>query len=254
MPVSNPNPIPASINTTAGALEVVWRQMLPGDIPGLVKIGETVHPSLPESIAVFTERLTLFPEGCLVLTDLSDNPEVEKFPTHTSIFTKTTTGTGISPSGLPAPTPRGQRNIYGYAISHPIPNHQPPALDSLLGSVPINGTIPTQITNIDTDNENETQSNDNHNKTKLSPPQYYIHDVAILPELRGRGLASVCIRQLLEVSRRHDFQTTVLISVYGTSQFWGRYGFQRPEVLDEVLCEKVRGYGDDAMFLVRTGS
>lgn len=49
--------------------------------------------------------------------------------------------------------------LFGYIISHPIRYRQPPALNSFL--------------------------------TEIAPDadQYYIHDLAILPELRGRGLA-----------------------------------------------------------------
>ncbi|KAM7195744.1 hypothetical protein V8F20_007314 [Naviculisporaceae sp. PSN 640] len=188
--MANPNRAPAPTANFA------WRQMLLSDIPGLVHVGEVVHPSLPESPTVFTERATLFPDGCLVLTDSDhSNP---------------------STGSCPEPAPR---TLYGYAISHPIPYNTPPALDSLLGSIP------------------------------ADPPQYYIHDVAILPEFRGRGLAEKCIRQLLEVARVHGYQETALVSVYGTSKFWGRYGFEPPEDLAEVLKEKIKGYGDDAMYM-----
>ena len=46
----------------------------------------------------------------------------------------------------------------GYKISHPIRSNHPPALDTLLGEIPSDAD------------------------------QYYIHDVAILPAVRGKGL------------------------------------------------------------------
>ncbi|KAL2109344.1 hypothetical protein VUR80DRAFT_2569 [Thermomyces stellatus] len=109
-------------------------------------------------------------------------------------------------------------DLRGYAISHPIRRGQPPALDSLLGEVPADAD------------------------------QYFIHDVAILPRLRGRGLAGDCVRSLLEVARRYP--TTGLISVYGTASFWARFGFAA-EPLEEGLSEKLRGYGEDAVYLTR---
>jgi hypothetical protein len=68
------------------------------DIDGLLRVGDEVHPELPEGAHVFTERVQLFPQGCLVLA--------------------------------------ADDEVCGYAISHPIRSRQPPALDSLLGEIP----------------------------------------------------------------------------------------------------------------------
>jgi GNAT superfamily N-acetyltransferase len=128
--------------------------------------------------------VNLFPEGCLVLVEEGDESD----------------------------------NICGYAISHPIRQRQPPALDSLLGEIPSDAD------------------------------QYYIHDLAILPKFRGGGLAAECIRKLFEVARRYP--TTCLVSVYGTTPFWGRFGFVA-EPVDEALSEKLCEYGADAAYLSR---
>ena len=106
--------------------------------------------------------------------------------------------------------------IFGYAISHPIKYRQPPALDYLLGEL------------------------------ASDADQYYIHDLAILPQLRGRGLAQECITKLLAIGKR--YRTTCLISVHGTKQFWGHFGFERVEI-DEALKEKLLQYGEDAVYL-----
>jgi len=108
--------------------------------------------------------------------------------------------------------------VCGYAISHPIHHGKPPALDSLLGEIGPDAN------------------------------QYYIHDVAIIPRLRGRGLAAECIRKLLEIAE--SYPTTCLVSVYRTAPFWGRFGFV-PEIVDADLAEKLRGYGNDATYLSR---
>jgi GNAT superfamily N-acetyltransferase len=107
----------------------------------------------------------------------------------------------------------------GYALSHPIRRRQPPALDSLLGAI------------------------------APDADQYYIHDVCVLPELRGRGLAAQGIRRLLAVAERYP--SACLVSVYGTAPFWGRYGFGPPPSVDEALSAKVRGYGADATYMER---
>lgn len=154
--------------------------MTKDDIPDLLRVADQVHPDLPESDVVFIERVKLFPEGCLMLVD-------------------------------------GEK-VCGYAVSHPIRQHQPPALDSLLGEI------------------------------ARDADQYYIHDVAIIPEYRGRGLAAEGIRRLLEVAT--PYPTTCLVSVYGTAPFWARFGFA-PEPVDALLSEKLRNYGDDATYMSR---
>ncbi|CAF9910522.1 hypothetical protein IMSHALPRED_009222 [Imshaugia aleurites] len=108
--------------------------------------------------------------------------------------------------------------LCGYVISHPIRRLQPPALNSLLG------------------------------KIASDADQYYIHDLAILPQLRGCGLAQECINKLFAIARRYP--TTCLISVYGTEHFWSRFGFV-PVQIDDVLKKKLLDYGEDATYLER---
>lgn len=108
--------------------------------------------------------------------------------------------------------------LCGYAISHPIRRGEPPVLDGLLGEIP------------------------------SSADQYFIHDIAILPGLRGRGHADNCIRRILDIARRYPL--TGLVSVYGTAPFWARFGFVA-EPVDEGLSEKLSGYGEDAVYLTR---
>ncbi|KAL8769559.1 MAG: hypothetical protein Q9209_004490 [Squamulea sp. 1 TL-2023] len=109
-------------------------------------------------------------------------------------------------------------DLCGYVISHPIRRRQPPALDSLLGEI------------------------------ASDADQYYIHDLAILPDYRGYGLAQECIRKLFAIAKRYP--TTSLVSVYNTAPFWGRFGFV-PQEKDEGLEKNLLDYGDDAIYLER---
>ncbi|KAK4194321.1 putative gcn5-related n-acetyltransferase [Triangularia verruculosa] len=149
-------------------------------IPKLLQVADEVHPDLPESGHVFTERVQLFPKGCLTLAN--------------------------------------EDKVYGYAIFHPIRHAQPPPLDSLLSRIP------------------------------KDADQYYIHDVAILPEFCGHGHAAKGIDILLQVASRYP--TTSLVSVYNTEPFWRRYGF-KAETIDAGLWKKIRKYGDDAVYMSR---
>ncbi|CAH0041140.1 unnamed protein product [Clonostachys rhizophaga] len=155
-----------------------WRGMTNADIEGVLRVASEIHPDLPESASVFAERLSIFPDGCLVLA-LGDD-------------------------------------ICGYAVSHPIRTGHPPALDHQIGEI------------------------------APDADQYYIHDLAILPRVRTRGLGAQCIEKLLLVA--DGYQTTCLISVYNSASFWGRFGFI-PEPTDTVLAAKIRGYGQYAVYL-----
>lgn len=111
--------------------------------------------------------------------------------------------------------------LCGYAISHPIRRRQPPALNSLLQWV------------------------------SPEADQYYIHDLAILPEVQGRGYAQECVQKLLSVAERYP--STGLVSVYGTAVFWSRFGF-KPIASDSTMETKLLDYGDDAVYLERANT
>ncbi|ORY19907.1 hypothetical protein BCR34DRAFT_471509 [Clohesyomyces aquaticus] len=125
----------------------------------------------------------------------------------------------LFPEGCFALVDAKDDGLCGYAISHPIRRRHPPILNSLLGEI-----VP------DAD-------------------QYYIHDLAILPKAQGNGLAQECVQKLFDVAKK--FPTTSLVSVYGTSSFWSRFGFLPPQDFDHTLEKKLLHYGDDATYLER---
>ncbi|KAJ4371294.1 hypothetical protein N0V83_004511 [Neocucurbitaria cava] len=83
---------------------LAWRNLSLDDINDLISIANEIHPDLPESIQVFSERINLFPEGCLALEASTSDGKITS-------------------------------ELCGYAISHPIIRRQPPALDALLGEI-----------------------------------------------------------------------------------------------------------------------
>jgi ribosomal protein S18 acetylase RimI-like enzyme len=159
-----------------------WRPLTPEDVFSLLLVASQIHPDLPERFEVFAERVKLFPEGCLALTD------------------------------------RNTKALVGYAISHPIRHRQPPALDILLGEI-------------------DRDAN-----------QYYIHDLAILPDYSGWGNAREAMEMLVKVAERYP--SCCLVSVYGTAMFWRRFGFGEVESDDEMKG-KLEGYGEDALLMER---
>ncbi|KAF2748230.1 hypothetical protein M011DRAFT_467272 [Sporormia fimetaria CBS 119925] len=126
----------------------------------------------------------------------------------------------LYPNGCFALVNPKSNEFYGYIISHPIKRRQPPGLDSLLGQI------------------------------APDAEQYYIHDLAILPEARGCGYAREGVERVLGVAERGGFGECCAVAVYGTKGFWERWGFKSVEVGKELEM-KVRSYGDDATFLER---
>lgn len=159
---------------------VQWREMREEDLTGVLDLADRVHPELPERFEVIAEKRRLYPQGCLVLED--------------------------APGGA----------LAGYAISHPIRENSPPALDSFLGAIP------------------------------EEAGQYYIHDVVLDTELRGGGYARQAIERLL--AQAEGFPSTGLVSVYGTSGFWSRFGFAPAP---GVAGQKLAAYGEDAVWMRR---
>lgn len=109
-------------------------------------------------------------------------------------------------------------SIGGYVISHPIRPYEPPVLDRLLGALPLDAT------------------------------QYYIHDIALDPRLRGGGQARLIIEHLL--AHATSFDSMALISVYGTAPFWSKFGFGPSE---RKMDRAIAAYGPGAVFMVRPG-
>ena len=157
----------------------------------------------------------LFPSNIRNLSQIADNLHPD-LPEREQVFAERLK---LFPDGCLALVGAEGGEICGYVISHPILRAQPPALDSLLG------------------------------KIASDADQYYIHDLVIVPELRGHGFTWGCISKILTtVAKRH--RTTSLVSVYGTTSFWGRFGFV-PEEVGEAMKKKLLEYGDDATYLER---
>lgn len=109
--------------------------------------------------------------------------------------------------------------IDGYLLSHPWHRDTPPGLDSLLGALP------------------------------SDPDCLFIHDLALLPDARGRGDAAVIVEQLAALAKRERLPALALIGVSGTSPFWSGQGFVAQDV--PKLAAKLASYDLDARLMLR---
>lgn len=102
----------------------------------------------------------------------------------------------------------------GYCLAHPGKVGAPPPLNTVLAGLPGNADC------------------------------LYLHDVALLPEARGRHLGVALARLLEEIALTHGFDRIALTAVNHSDGFWERLGYQvRP-------CAGLGSYGD-ATYRVR---
>jgi GNAT superfamily N-acetyltransferase len=142
----------------------------------------------------------------------ADLPEIERiaalvhvdFPERAAVFAERL---GLFPDGC-------LMTDGGYAIAHPTRVGVPPALDTLLGTLPEDADA------------------------------LHVHDVALLPRLRGQGRGAAAIAHLLRVATGHGFSWATLIAVHGTAPYWARFGFCE-------MSAAVATYGADARYMAR---
>jgi len=155
--------------------------MTVADLPAVLATAAQVHPDYPEDQAVFRERCSLSPEGCLCLSN----------------------GTSLA----------------GYLVSHPWHAGRPPALNTLLGEIPADAT------------------------------DWYIHDLALLPQARGSGAAGWIVAHLASLAAQAGCFRLALVAVNDSVGFWEHHGFRA--VHDAALARKLASYDDAARYMVR---
>ncbi len=135
------------------------------------------------------------------------------FPEDEVVFANRLT---LHPSGCAVL--EAQDGVKGYIISHPWQFKAPPALNSLL-------TIPAL------------------------PSTYYIHDLALLPETRRSGAATMAVDMMAAHARLMQLPNMTLVAVNNSVHFWQRHDFTI--MRDSELDQKLQSYGDNARFMVR---
>ena len=109
--------------------------------------------------------------------------------------------------------------VQGYVVSHPWSHGVMPALDSLLGALP------------------------------PAADSYYIHDIALLPQARGRGAAQDGITILAEHAACARFATMSIVAIAGTQAFWEQQGFRVVDL--PSLTAKLASYDPAARYMSR---
>lgn len=113
---------------------------------------------------------------------------------------------------------KDKQEVWGYLLSIPALLGNPPQLDSKVQSV------------VD------------------APDCLYLHDLAIHPKARGKGIGQLLIHQFIKTARYQGFRFTSLISIQNSVAFWKKYGFQ-PVEPDVNLKQKLLSYGENATYM-----
>jgi len=107
--------------------------------------------------------------------------------------------------------------LVGYAVTHPWQYGHPPKLDTLLGALP------------------------------SAPDTYYFHDIALLPQARGRGASRVVVAELAGLAERLGLATVSLVAVNASRPIWESQGFR---VATDATPD-LGSYGGEAWFMAR---
>jgi GNAT superfamily N-acetyltransferase len=110
--------------------------------------------------------------------------------------------------------------IVGYGLSHPWKQHRIPPLDGFLERLPDDADC------------------------------LYVHDVAVLPDSRGGGVARAYVTAIENLARSSGMTALALVSVYATRPLWERLGF-RAVPADAALRGKLGSYGASATYMLR---
>lgn len=137
------------------------------------------------------------------------------FPERREVFAERL---ALFPEGCHVLKDAGGR-VGGYAVSHPWDTVRPVPLDTLLVILPVSANR-------------------------------YVHDVAILPALRGGGFAGEVVGRIVRDARRDACASLTLVAVSGSQPFWERQGFR--VVSDPGVSAKLESYGGDARLMVRS--
>jgi hypothetical protein len=108
--------------------------------------------------------------------------------------------------------------IAGYGVSHPWTLHRIPPLDDFLRELPREADC------------------------------LYVHDVAVLPAYRGGALVSY-VATIAALARAMGIASLALVSVYGTTALWERFGFTAAAG-DLTLQAKLASYGESAKYMI----
>ena len=85
-----------------------------------------------------------------------------------------------------------------------------------------------------------------------APDTLYLHDMAVLPQCAGRGLARALLAPLWAQAAARGLRHSALVSVQGSQAYWERQGYAVQALADARERQRLAGYGAGAVYMLRT--
>lgn len=82
-----------------------------------------------------------------------------------------------------------------------------------------------------------------------APDTLYVHDMAVLPDCAGLGLARALLTPLLQSARAAGLRHSALVAVQGAQGYWARHGYVPRALQDPAQQRHLQGYGEDAVYM-----
>ncbi len=85
----------------------------------------------------------------------------------------------------------------------------------------------------------------------LTADTLYLHDMAVLPKLAGRGLARALLAALWADAGTQGVRHTTLVSVQGSQAYWQRQGYAAQPLEQATQRVRLASYGAGAVYMAR---
>ncbi len=84
-----------------------------------------------------------------------------------------------------------------------------------------------------------------------APDTLYLHDMAVLPGMAGRGLAQQLLQPLWAQASARGLRHSTLVSVQGSQGYWQRQGYAVQALAHPLQQQRLASYGDGAVYMAR---
>jgi ribosomal protein S18 acetylase RimI-like enzyme len=84
------------------------------------------------------------------------------------------------------------------------------------------------------------------------PNCFYIHDITLLPQARGTGLAKAMIEESYKMARELGFSQVELVSVSQSGNYWDKVGFEAyADITEKKRASILKVYGEGARLMIK---
>jgi ribosomal protein S18 acetylase RimI-like enzyme len=83
------------------------------------------------------------------------------------------------------------------------------------------------------------------------PDTLYLHDLAVLPELAGKGLARALLTPLWSSAAARGLTRSALVALEGSHRFWEHQGYAAYTLQDTRQRQLLSTYGEGAHYMQR---